>query len=259
MNFWSAMKGVFRRWTPASMPIQFNRLQPVAEMPPEASWLLPVRGLGELFPGIEVTEVRFPVSRLVRQGEWTLPLAELLTLAAICRYTRPQRIYEMGTYTGATILGMAMNAPYDAEVFTLDLDAAERAALRTSVDGADASAFVVGAHYRDTPFASRVHQLFGNTVTFDHSPYYGSMDLVLIDANHTYLFVKRDTENAFRLIRPGGIIVWDDYVWEAKHRECAGVTQCLNELAASRPVFQIRGTRLAIYLDGMPGRAEARP
>ncbi|MEI8192178.1 MAG: class I SAM-dependent methyltransferase, partial [candidate division NC10 bacterium] len=214
--------------------------------------------LGELFPGIEETVVHFPVSRLEPQGEWALPLAELLTVAAVCRYTQARRIYEMGTYTGATTLGMAMNAPADAEIFTLDLDAAERAALRITVDGADASAFVVGACYRDTPFTDRVHQLLGNTLTFDHSPYYGTIDLVLIDANHTYPYVKRDTETAFKLLRPGGTIIWDDYVWEEQHPECAGVAQCLNELASIYRLFQIRGTRLAIHLDGGGGRTDPR-
>lgn len=224
----------------------------------EIPGLLPMCSLGELFHGIEKIDLRFPVSRLERRGEWALPLPELLTVAAVCSYTQARRIYEMGTYTGATTLVMAMNAPEDADIFTLDLDAADRAALRTTVDGADASAFVVGACYRDTCFANRVHQLLGNTLTFDHSPYYGTIDLVLIDANHTYPYVRRDSETAFRLLRPGGTIIWDDYAWEERHPDCAGVAQRLNELASTHRLFQIHGTRLAIYLDRGESQTEPR-
>jgi predicted O-methyltransferase YrrM len=84
------------------------------------------------------------------------------------------------------------------------------------------------------------------------------MDLVLIDANHTYPFVRQDTESAFRLVRRGGAIIWDDYIWSPEHPECEGVTRCLNELACSRPIFQIRGTRLAIYREGVASAARDR-
>jgi len=260
MELWAAAKGVLKYWTPSGILAEYyRRRQGPLRMPPDMPRLLPVRGLGELFPGIQSTEVRFPVSLLEGRGEWTLPLAELSTLIAICSHTRPRRIYEMGTYTGTATLAMAMNTPRSTEIFTLDLDPAETAALGLTPDGTDASRFIVGSSYRGTPFESRVCQLTGNTMTFDHSPYYRTMDLVFIDANHTYPFVKNDTENAFKLLRSGGSIIWDDYAWDERHPECAGVTQCLNELAPSRPVFQIRGTRLAIYLDRIEGTIEAQP
>ncbi len=256
MTVWAAVRAVLNSCTGSGIPGSHRRRQDPPQRPSDVPQLLPVRGLSELFPGIERAEVRFPISRLERQGEWALPLAELLTVAAICRYTQPRRIYEMGTYTGATTLGMVLNAPDDAEVYTLDLDPTERAAIGTTVDGADASAIAVGACFRDTPIAYRVHQLFGNTLTFDHSPYFGTIDLVLIDANHTYPYVRSDSETAFRLLRPGGTIIWDDYTWEQEHPECAGVAQCLNELVPIHRLFHIRGTRLAIYLDSGGGQTD---
>lgn len=72
---------------------------------------------------------------------------------------------------------------------------------------------------------------------------------ISIDAVHTYDFVKLDTENAFKLLKPGGIIICDDYLWDECSLECAGVTRYLNELGESKHCFQISGTRLAIYKD----------
>jgi hypothetical protein len=75
------------------------------------------------------------------------------------------------------------------------------------------------------------------------------MDLVLVDANHSYENVKSDTGNAFGMLRPGGVIVWDDYRWLRVHTICAGVTVFLNELQATRSLFNLAGTRLAVYVD----------
>jgi hypothetical protein len=83
------------------------------------------------------------------------------------------------------------------------------------------------------------------------------MNLVVVDADHTYEFVCKDTETALALLAPSGIIVWDDYVWNERNPECAGVTRCLNELARTKKVYQIDGTRLAIYCDrGSDGGAD---
>ncbi len=39
----------------------------------------------------------------------------------------------------------------------------------------------------------------------------GLFDYIYIDGDHSYEQVKIDTLNAVQIIRPGGIIVWDDY------------------------------------------------
>ncbi len=217
----------------------------------DVRFLLPKRALGELFPGIESTELSTPVSQICRQDEWTLPLTELLTLAAICKHVRPRKVFEIGTYTGSTTLMMAKNTPYETEIFTLDLDPSQRETHKHGLGIGGLPAFAVGSAYQGLPFTTKVHQLFGNSVTFDYSPFAASIDLVLIDADHTYDFVKVDTANAFKLLRPGGIIIWDDYVWDERYPECIGVTRILNELQQTRRCFQIAGTRLAIYLDSL--------
>ena len=150
---------------------------------------------------------------------------------------------------GSSTLVMAMNTPSETEIVTLDLDPSERDTHKHGLGIGGFPEFTVGSFYQATPFAKKIHQLFGNSLTFDYSPFYGSIDLVLIDADHTYDFVKVDTENAFKLLRPGGMIIWDDYIWNERHPECVGVAQCLHELQESRRVFQIAGTRFAIYVD----------
>ena len=70
----------------------------------------------------------------------------------------------------------------------------------------------MGEFFAGSRYADKICQLFGNSITFDYSPYENAIDLVVVDADHSYDFVRPDTESAFRLLRPGGTILWDDYV-----------------------------------------------
>jgi predicted O-methyltransferase YrrM len=203
---------------------------------------LPSQPLNELFPGIDSVLVTAPVTELYRPRDMVVPLAEVLTLAAICRHQRPRQIFEIGTHTGSSTLVMAINAPEETEIVTLDLAPSE----------------TVGSAYRNTKHSSRIRQLYGDSRTLDYTPFLGKVDFVFIDADHTYDGVKSDTEKAFQLLRPGGVIVWDDYRWLDCHVECAGVTLFLNELQRTQPVFNLAGTRFAIYVDSEAAH-ESRP
>jgi len=70
------------------------------------------------------------------------------------------------------------------------------------------------------------------------------MDVVFVDAGHTYPYVKSDTENALSMLRPGGVILWHDYL-QVLHPD---VTQCLYEYRlAGLPIYHLRGTTLALH------------
>ncbi|MEB3291644.1 MAG: class I SAM-dependent methyltransferase [Synechococcales bacterium] len=223
----------------------------VPEIYRHISFKLPMRRLDHLFPGILRSPAQLSASLIQRKDFWPLPILELLTLGAICQQFRPRRIFEIGTYRGASTLTMAMNTPPETQIWTLDL-APEMQSTHVHGLGVGVPNFPVGELYRDTSYESRIHQLYGNSQVLDFSPYYGSMDLVLIDADHTYEFVKTDTEVALKLLKPGGMILWDDYLWIEQFPECAGVTRCLDELSTTLPCFQIAETRLAMHLNGFP-------
>jgi predicted O-methyltransferase YrrM len=213
---------------------------------------LPERSLDALLgpSGPDTPDLRLPASLLDAADGWTMPPAELAALAAICARARPRRIFEIGTYTGLATLVMALNAPAEAEIVTLDLAPAARATHVHGLGVGGLPDFVVGAHLRGHPAGARVRQLLGDARAFDPAPFRAGVDLVLIDADHTYEFVLADTGHALAMLRPGGMVVWDDYVWTEGAPECAGVTRCVNELAATRPVHRIAGTRLALLVDG---------
>lgn len=167
---------------------------------------------------------------------------ELYCLAAITRIRRPKTIFEFGTYDGATTLWLAKNAP-EAQVFTLDLPPKllgdwEKATLATGAeeDGG------LGSRFRGTSYEARITQLLGDSRTFDYSDFVGRMDLVLVDADHSYECARSDTENALKLLSPAGVAVWDDYGWP-------GVIRAIEEAADEHgftPVHLIP-SELAVY------------
>ena len=61
---------------------------------------------------------------------------------------------------------------------------------------------------------------------------------MFVDGSHAYDYVRKDTDTAMRLVRPGGVVLWHDYgVWP-------GVMQALEELEAARRLglVNIKGT-----------------
>jgi predicted O-methyltransferase YrrM len=196
------------------------------------------RPITEIFPGIESVRARLSLAHIPEGPDMVMPLRETLVIAAICRWLQPRRVFEIGTYTGTTTLAIAMNSHDNAEIYTLDLPARKK--------NSDKSDHHVGSAYRGTAADRKIKQLYGNSMAFDFRPYHGKMDLVLVDANHEDQFINADSANAFRMIKPGGVIIWDDYLWDKKYPECAGVTRCLDKLARAHDIANIAGTRLAI-------------
>jgi hypothetical protein len=166
-----------------------------------------------------------------------------LMLAALARGLGARTFFEIGTNRGRTTWTVAHNNP-ELEAFTLDVPSS---ATELGL-GADDQRFLrpedaCGEAFRHTPEGARITQLWGDSATFDFSPYAGRMDLVYVDGAHTYDYVKSDTENALRMLSPAGTIAWDDY------GSNPGVYELVNEVAETldRPVYHVFGTRMAIH------------
>jgi predicted O-methyltransferase YrrM len=168
-----------------------------------------------------------------------------LVLCALAKLLDCRTAFELGTYRGEATWLLARNVP-ELRVFTLDLpnlEAAEHVALELTDRGEYFTHWDRGTRFAGTPESARITQLNGDSATFDFSPYLGQMDLVYIDASHSYSYVKSDTEAALRMLAPGGTIVWDDYTYYP------GLYAYLNELGAGldQPILHLLETRLAVY------------
>jgi predicted O-methyltransferase YrrM len=190
---------------------------------------LPDRHPTEVWPGIEA------VASLLRPfaGRYGNPKRyELLVLCAAVRYLKAQTVFEFGTGDGLTTWHLAANGGSAVRIWTLDLPP-EYSARPGDYPAA-------GSYFAGTKEGERIEQLHADSLDFDPQPYRGLIDFCFIDACHAYEHVRRDTESALVMVRPGGVIFWHDY-----SRWWPGVQRCLDDLSGSLPVFRIPETALA--------------
>lgn len=213
-----------------------------------AAQSVPTVLLGDIFPA----EIELGAIRLQNfLGRWgNVSVEELCKICLVVSWLRPRSIFEFGTYNGLTTYQLALNAPSDCVIYTLDIDPAAAAALEIgeidSYLARKVGAFdsKVGQYFHNTPEAARIQQLWGDSTKLDFTAFEGSIDLVFVDAGHTYEYVRSDSGIALRMLRPGGVILWHDYL-RVLHPD---VTQYLCELSASGvPVRHLRGTGLAVH------------
>lgn len=202
---------------------------------------LPRWDIDQVIPGAESIPVTF-IDYQYAYGD--MPFHELMMLCRIVRYFQPNVVFEIGTYMGGTTLQLAANS--HAKIYTLDLPPPGHKdyVLPQIMDPeSDVYPEKPGIRYQSTSYADRIHQLYGNSQTYDFSPYYGTADLVFVDGCHHYEFVRRDSLNAIKMISPTGVILWHDYASYAP-----GVVRALNELNNDFTLRHIGGTSLAIYV-----------
>jgi hypothetical protein len=89
--------------------------------------------------------------------------------------------------------------------------------------------------------ARKVQPLFGDSATFNYSPYYGRIDLFFVDGSHSYEYVRSDTLNAMKCCRPGGVIAWHDFGRVGVN----GVSRWLLEFSKQHPVYSVPGGSIA--------------
>jgi predicted O-methyltransferase YrrM len=138
---------------------------------------------------------------------------------------------------------LARAAP-DAVITTLDLPPDLVGELDLTAEQQLSLVGGVGSKFRDEPESSHITQLLGDSRTFEFEAYENQMGLILVDGSHDYECVRSDSENALKMLAPGGMIVWDDYTpqWRA-------VVRAVDELSLSRGLELTRlvPTELVIY------------
>ena len=178
-----------------------------------------------------------------RQNYGEILPEEVVAICKLARSVQPKRIFEFGTFRGGTTLRLAANT--EAEIFTFDLPPQGHPDFSDQrMDDPDLDVYpeTPGVRFLNTPYAQRIHQIYGDSQAFDFSTYFGTMDFVFVDACHHFEFALRDSMNAFKMIRPGGTIVWHDYAEWAP-----GVMRALKTVCQRYPLFHISGTSLVVY------------
>jgi predicted O-methyltransferase YrrM len=130
--------------------------------------------------------------------------------------------FEIGTWRGESIINVAENAE---ECYTLNLSKSEILSLGLSEIYADLHGFF-------SKGKGNIKHISGNSLTFDFQSLNKKFDLIFIDGNHHYDYIKNDTEKIFKhLVHDDSIVVWHDYAYNPE---------------------KLRPETLAAILDGTP-------
>ena len=208
----------------------------------EEHW--PCRSVFEVLP--KAGRVRAQIEHIPSETIGT-PLEQLACLALVTKAIDARAVFEIGTFRGRTALNFALNASDDATVYTMDLPPDDRDGPSRRTHTSDAriiSDSQTGSDYRGSDVEQKIVQLYGDSASFDFSPYYGKMDLVYVDGAHDYEAVKRDSENALRMLRPGGYALWDEF---CNYGDYHDVTRAVLDTVPTGEVVQIENTQLAVY------------
>lgn len=198
--------------------------------------------------------------RVLRPYDWagSMTITEISSLCHLVAARRPSKVLEIGSFQGLTTLNIAMNAP-EAEIHTLDLppgfNPADTTFENNDINIIRSRGFY---YYEEREEASRVHQHYGDTATFDYHRIGSGVDFCLIDAAHSYEYVRNDTAKTLPLMTEDSLMLWHDYGrndFLAEPEDAWGVTRFLHEIA-SAGVKIIQGTSLGVLM--LTGEARQR-
>jgi len=168
-------------------------------------------------------------------------------LGSVVQALQPQIILETGTYLGVSALAMALNAPPVCRIFTVDLPDEASAGDIPELNAIDQTHITksrhrVGEAFLRSAMRTRITQIRADSMSFRAEEQMQNVDFVYVDGGHSLPVVAKDTENAFRVLAPGGTIVWDDYF-----HLYPDVVVFLDKLADRYPLHGIQGTNFVIY------------
>lgn len=176
------------------------------------------------------------------------PLNDVVAILSLAVAQQPEALLEFGTFCGSTTANFALNLP-NATIHTIDLppdsEEAERMIRGKPVDDWHLiQSRHLGGAFLGTPLADRIVQHTGDTGTYDYGVIRDPLSFFLIDASHTYEYVKSDTLRAFALAKGSCTFAWHDC--DSLH---PGVIRWLLELIqAGLPVVRVEGTIVACML-----------
>jgi predicted O-methyltransferase YrrM len=234
---------VFLWFSRNGSPKKFLGLNRLEYYNQKKSGLLVIR-FYDAFPNCQ--NLKTTIQILIEEKTGGLSTLDLQYLSSIVKCYPIKTIFEIGTFDGCAATHMMMNTqfPEQCSLYTLDLPSNETDS-DYGYDPGNSGFWELrrAGYYINRYTQSGITQLFGDSLEFDFSPYFASMDLIFIDGNHNMPYIQKDTENALKMLKSNGVIVWHDYYGIPGE----AITDYLNQLSKGIQIFRIEKTSLAFY------------
>jgi predicted O-methyltransferase YrrM len=204
---------------------------------------LPVVELDTLFPGFSETLETFA---FLDGGSLPTDIALLKKAASTfsgCRY------FEIGTWRGESVANVA-----DVAANCVSLNLSKQEMVKNGL-----SQQYAALHGFFSQKRKNITHLEGNSLTFDFATLGQPFDLIFIDGNHHYEYVKNDTEKVFaHLVHDKSIVVWHDYAYhpEKVRPEVYAAIMEGTPMEKRKFLVHVANTMCAVY---WPEKVETHP
>jgi predicted O-methyltransferase YrrM len=169
---------------------------------------------------------------------------KLALICGIAKTIAAKRLLEIGTASGFMAAHLALNCGRDSRVWTVDLPSESISATHFIMEGVDREVSekmhgnaAAGWYASQSKQRQQVVQIRSDSATFDFSGVQVPLDFAYIDGAHSYDYVMSDSLNVLPRMRPGGIVVWDDYDYYFP-----GVVEALGAINAVVKLIHLQGT-----------------
>jgi hypothetical protein len=156
---------------------------------------LPTIDLLDLLPGLNETIKDYTYL------DGTSHVTDIIVLKALARKFINCKYLEIGSFRGESLVNVAEVAD---ECVSISLSNKEMKDL-----GLEEYINLQRFFSKDLENVLHIHH---NSLTYDFSSLNKKFDIIFIDADHSYEAVKKDTKNAFKILKDeSSIIIWHDY------------------------------------------------
>ena len=170
-----------------------------------------------LFNLVQTSSYEARMVKIVLPDQRAPILLDTAVLLALAKLVQPRVYFEFGTYLGVQLLNLIANLPPSARAYTLDLD--EESAGKAEQHENDRPLTLEHLQSQDrlafahSSYESQITRLYGDSNTFDFSPFDRRVDMIFVDGGHDPRTLRSDTENSFRMLSDDheGCIAWHDY------------------------------------------------
>jgi len=154
-------------------------------------------------------------------------------------------IVEFGTFRGRTTYNLALNS--EREIVTIDIgdSVGQSVDVNANIDKHEYAQYKTGELFLDAAdsIRNKIQLIIGDSTKLDLSHLYGKAGMVIVDGGHSYDVCKSDSEKALRLVREGGVIIWDDYCFY-----WPGLKRALDELSSTIKLYYLSKENMVVHI-----------
>lgn len=166
--------------------------------------------------------------------------SDMMLLAGLAEGIKDCCYFEIGTWRGESVTTLASRTK---SCHTLCLSDEEMLALGMHEK-------IIESHRMFSRDLKNVTQLRGDSRSFDFGGVNQKFDLLFIDGDHHYDFIKSDTRNVFdHLLHENSIVVWHDYGFHPDQVRFEVMAAILDGVGPDRAgyVYHVAHTKCAIF------------